>query len=191
MRSETSATALVALLLGACFALPAQAKVERTERVSYYDVTGSHIDAVITALDTNGPPDDSGERFHARTDARIDWNFSVRQVAEGCAISAVRTKLGLTVIMPRLVDADPEMQQEFDGYSARLMAHETGHVDNARKIAAEVDAALSDLPPAATCREMREKANALGHDVFETGAQRDVAYDHVTDHGRLQGAHFP
>ena len=191
MRSGNYATAMVALLLGAAFAPSAQAKVEHAERVSYYDVTGSRIDGIIAALDAKGPPDDNGERFHARTDARIDWHFALRPIDNGCAITAVTTKLGLIVIMPRLVGAEVELAQEFDGYSARLMAHETGHVDNARKTAAEVDAAIAALPPAATCKEMKEKANAVGHRVFEDGAKRDVAYDHVTDHGRLQGAHFP
>ena len=191
MRSGIYATGVVALVLGAAFALPAQAKVEHAERVSYYDVTGSRIDSVIAALDTKGPPDDNGERFHARTDARIDWSFSVRPVADGCGLSGVTTRLGLIVIMPHLVTNDAELEQEFEGYTARLMTHETGHVDNARKTAGEVDTALSALPPAATCKEMREKANAVGHHVFEEGAKRDVAYDHVTDHGRLQGAHFP
>ncbi len=191
MHSGIFATAAVAFMLGASFAMPAQAKVERAERVSYYDVTGARLETVIIALDTKGPPDDSGERFHARTDARIDWNFSVRPVEEGCAIVGVTTRLGVTVIMPRLVSSDPELQQEFEGYAVRLMAHETGHVDNARKTAGEVDAALAGLAPARTCKEMKEKANSVGHRVFESGAKRDVDYDHVTDHGRLQGAHFP
>lgn len=192
LRGRVLAASAMALTL-ACVVggAPAQAKVERLERISTYDVKGERINEVMAALDRLGPPDDTGEHFHARTDARIDWTFAVHAIAGGCAVSSVRTKLALTVIMPHLVTDDAEVQQEFTDYTTRLMRHETGHVDNARKTAAEVDAAISALSPAATCKEMKDKANSTGHRVFDEGAARDVAYDKETDHGRLQGAHFP
>jgi predicted secreted Zn-dependent protease len=189
-RGFACATAFVALMVMSAVA-PAQAKVERAERVSTYDVVGDRIEDVIAALDRMGPPDDSGEHFHARTDARIDWTFSVHAGAEGCAVTGLTTKLHLTVIMPHLIGGGREVRREFKDYVVRLMHHESGHVDNAHKMANEIDAAITGLPPAATCKAMKDEANAIGHRLFDEGARRDVAYDRVTDHGRLQGAHFP
>jgi predicted secreted Zn-dependent protease len=170
---------------------PAQAAVERTERVSYYDIAGDRLDTIMRELAVRGPTDDSGQRFHARTDAHIDWRFSVRQSPTGCAVTNVTTKLTLVTIMPRLNSADGELQQAFGNYTGRLMVHESGHIENARKTAAEIDAAISSLAPTLDCQSLKARGNALGHRLFDEGERRDVAYDRATDHGRIQGAQFP
>lgn len=190
-RGTFAATGAAAVILACAAFQPAAARIERDERVTYYEVSGDNIDAIMDQLDTHGPPDDNGERFHGRTDARIDWAFNLRAVGDHCAVRDVLTKLHVTLIMPRLSTVDPEVREHFSGYVGRLTVHETGHIDNARKTAVQIDLALKALPPESSCRAMKEKANVLGHRLFNEGAARDVAYDQSTDHGRIQGAHFP
>ncbi len=186
--AATGAAALIAV----CAAFhPVAARVDRDERVTYYDVAGDNIDAIMDQLDTRGPPDDTGERFHGRTDARIDWAFNLRSAGDQCVVRDVLTRLHVNLIMPRLATADGEVREHFGAYVGRLTVHETGHIENARLTANEIDAALRALPPESSCKAMKEKANALGHHLFDVGAARDVAYDKSTDHGRIQGAHFP
>ena len=191
VRAKLAATGAAALIAVCAAFQPAAAKVDRDERVTYYEVSGDNIDAIMDQLDTHGPPDDTGERFHGRTDARIDWAFNLRTVGERCTVRDVLTRLHLNLIMPRLTTNDAEVREHFGDYVGRLTVHESGHVENARKTASEIDAALRALPPESSCRTMKEKANALGHRLFDQGAARDVAYDKSTDHGRIQGAHFP
>jgi predicted secreted Zn-dependent protease len=191
VRGTFAATGAAALIAVCAAFQPAAAKVDRDERVTYYEVSGDNIDAIMTQLDTHGPPDDTGERFHGRTDARIDWAFNLRSAGDGCAVRDVLTRLHVNLIMPRLATTDAEVREHFGEYVERLSFHEKGHIDNARKTAVEIDAALRALPPESSCKAMKEKANALGHRLFDVGAARDVAYDRSTDHGRIQGAHYP
>ena len=191
VRVKFAATGAAALFAVLAAVQPVAAKVDRDERVTYYEVAGDNIDAIMEQLDTRGPPDDSGERFHGRTDARIDWAFNLHAVGEACAVRDVLTRLHVNLIMPRLSTGDEEVREHFGDYVERLTVHELGHIENARKTALEIDAALRALPAESSCRTMKEKANALGHRLFDQGAARDVVYDKTTEHGRIQGAHFP
>jgi predicted secreted Zn-dependent protease len=163
-----------------------QAKVAEVNRTSYYDVSGRSMDEVVDLIDRVGPTDHNGQRFQGRTDARIDWSFGFRRTAEGCEIRDVVTKLTVTMIMPRFVGSDPRLKERFDRSVNRLFVHENGHVHNAEGSAARIDAALTAVPAAPTCKALRTQANAVAHKLFDEGAAIDVAYDELTDHGRHQ-----
>jgi predicted secreted Zn-dependent protease len=176
---------LFILALTLAFSTACRAEVTENMVVNYYtaDVGGQALgDALVAAY----PLQSTGE--HAHTDWHIDWHFETMSAGgDRCRISSVATSLKITMTMPQITDASPEVQAKFDAYLPKLRMHEDGHADNGRHAAASIDAAIAAIQNK-PCDTIVQDANDAADAILQAAQQADVDYDDRTEHGRTQGA---
>ena len=104
------------------------------------------------------------------------------------SIPLVTTTLTGTITLPRLENASPAQEREFDGLLPALRVHELGHYQIGRDTADAIDHGIQLLPPMADCDALGAGANQLGHWILDTQLKVEVQYNLVTHHGKTQGA---
>jgi predicted secreted Zn-dependent protease len=165
--------------------------VTQTIVVHEYSVQGPSVAEVRSQLDACGPHDETGTRHDAYTKWYVSWGFGF-DTSNGCRVDPVKVQLVVDMYVPRLdADANAPTAAPWAAYRTALLAHENGHVQNGIDAANQAEAAMSSLAPAATCDEAKTLANQAAQQVTDAFAQRDLAYDADTDHGRSEGAVFP
>ncbi|GAB4500496.1 MAG: hypothetical protein Fur0035_00360 [Anaerolineales bacterium] len=170
--------------------------VHSTSAVRYYDIQGSSASKLRQQMSALGPPDPkSGQIFDARTDWEIAWRFYYqRSLTGGCSIARAEVDVNLTFTFPRWLapaDAAPGLIKKWESYQQALKAHEQQHADLAIAGGEEIYNAILAVPPAATCPDLENAANAAARQRFDQIQARQEAYDSETNHGATQGAVFP
>jgi predicted secreted Zn-dependent protease len=168
--------------------VPAQTEVKE------YEIAGQTPEELRAQLDKAGPVDASGARHDAYTHWFVKWNYPFARSPAGCATGPVTITLTVSMDLPRWVNSDsgPDaLKARWQEYLDSLVTHESGHRENAVQAGAEIERALPQLAPQATCEEMDRVANEEGQKVLARFREADVAYDGKTDHGATQGARFP
>lgn len=164
------------------------ARSEVVETLSFrpYAVSGDTITQVRREMDRYRP-----QQHDALTTWHVTWRFEFRRKLGLCFIDTVNTKLDIVYILPELKTADPGVNRSFDAYWERLKLHEDGHARIGRIIARRIHTGMAALGPYASCLQLEQVANGLGHRLVREGAEMDEAYDAKTDHGATQGARWP
>lgn len=177
---------LLPLLLGPLLIAAGQSHAEPRlqSRVESFDVSGTTVDTIRASLNRN--------RQHSAN--RVNWNFRWTSTPGQCRITEVTTDVSVTSYIPRLqanAQRPASVQQQWDSYLLALQLHQDGHVDLAMNAARQIEQAILNLPPAASCEQLQQAANATGRRMLEQLAVDDREYDKRTQQGTLDGAHFP
>lgn len=141
------------------------------------------------SLRRNALPGPHGMPALALTEWSLEWSFQVRRREKDCRVVHAVTRLSTTVTLPRWVDAaraPASLEPVWEGISDALSDHEQGHVAIAHEADAAVAAALSELPPEATCGAAYRAAQHLAEAIAFGYRLRDKAYDRETRNGRAQ-----
>jgi predicted secreted Zn-dependent protease len=152
----------------------------------YYDISGStekELNAQIASLGPNG--------YAAYTASSFNWSFDFKDHDGVCSINHVRIETLITFTYPRWKDtgSDRKLVQGWYSDLAVLENHERGHEEIARKTSQDMYEYLHMLlPPYQSCTDLKHAANALAEAILEESRKKDLEYDRVTDHGRLQTA---
>lgn len=121
--------------------------------VEYCDITGQDIQQLREELDAKGPRNLVGRRFHGLTEWTVGWSYNFASTGKDhCALTGLEANLELKVVLPRWQSpqrASPRLLQEWERYSAALLAHEEGHVSIAREAREEIQRS-SERPWTAT-----------------------------------------
>ncbi|WP_321349968.1 DUF922 domain-containing protein [Halopseudomonas oceani] len=177
---------LLPLLLGPLLlaAGPSSAEPRLQSRVESFDVSGATVDTIRASLNRN--------RQHSAN--RVNWNFRWESTPGQCRITEATTDVSITAYIPQL-QPDPQrtasVQAQWDSYLLALQLHHDGHVELAMNAARQIEQAIQNLPPAASCEQLQQAANATGRRLLEQLAIDDREYDKRTQQGTLEGAHFP
>ncbi|MBX7139188.1 MAG: DUF922 domain-containing Zn-dependent protease [Oligoflexia bacterium] len=157
-------------------------------KIQYYRISGSTREEIRRALQTHGPVDQFGIHRHAAVDWKIAWSWPKAEDGRP-RIDQISCRQDITIILPQWESeptAPPELITAWNQYYNRLARHEAQHVlhvvDNYPAVEREIRAAL-EINPALTFAE----ANKTGHAVLNRIRDLDLAYDEVTQHGRLEG----
>jgi predicted secreted Zn-dependent protease len=168
--SPRSLVAALALLAGlgsiACSSPPPAPPrqpvgVETSVATRYYPVRGTTTAAIFTAIDANGLVETSGQRAVGVTSA--DWKLTsgdvdVRTVP--CVFPSLTVMLHLVVMLPRHETPDDlpaDLRSRWEGFVARIAAHEQRHVDIYLEGAKAMKARLEATRTAVSCADL-EKA---------------------------------
>lgn len=181
------------LFFSLCCFLCGDAIATVTEDFSYkwYSVFHKPGQSLSNALTLSTPIRDEGKTFRGHTQWKIHWNFRWQIEPDGqCRLVANTTDLIAVVTIPGLVSGDERAKATFARYVANLKVHEMGHVDIARKAAADIDKGILSLPPMSSCQLLGNAANALGQRRLEQARNEGSQYDKITGHGRTQGAYI-
>lgn len=174
---------LLPLLLLAC---STQLLAEPTlqARIQQFDVIGNTPDTIRASLNRN--------RQHSGS--HINWHYNWESTPGQCRITTASTEVTVTAHMPRLqpdAQRPAKVQQQWDGYLLALQAHQEKHVELALDYARQIEEAILALPPASACSQLSQAANAAGQRLLSAMIAADREYDKRTQHGSLEGAHFP
>jgi predicted secreted Zn-dependent protease len=128
--------------------------------------------------------------YHAITARQIAWSYSFAQVGAQCTITNVRVGLHVTQLLPDFSPKAGTAQSVINAwntYHASLLAHENGHVDVAKRYAAELVEKLNALGTM-NCGAIQTLARTTVDSQLKALNTTDTDYDAVTGHGATQGA---
>lgn len=154
--------------------------------ILYYDVGGKTAADLRRAMIRQGLRDpNDGSAVDALAEWRINWRWLVGGPG-GCDLAAAETRFEATVRLPRLVEApglSQSLTMRWNQFLTGLTRHEANHIRNAWLASGEVLSAIQ----ASDCANAEAAAQAA---IAEIG-KRDIEYDRVSKHGRLEGVVFP
>lgn len=167
---------------------------EVAETLVSYQIRGATFSQLDDQIEYLGPKDASGKSWDAWTRWHVSWTYEFLSSADGCKATEIRVKTSAEIQMPEWLDqhsASIEMQQAWRSYYDHLYAHEKGHARIGEDTGRQVREAIAAAPPASTCHEFRNRVDAVAHQIVDTGANSDQAYDAKTRHGKAQGVARP
>jgi predicted secreted Zn-dependent protease len=160
----------------------------------YYGIRGKSAAALRQQMDRLGTVWTDGNTYDAYTRWTVDWQYRYRQLASGCAIASVTTRVAVTYRLPEWIDRDqgtPELRMKWDTYMRALKTHEAGHKNFGLSAAREIEASLLNVGPARTCEDLGRQANQKARRIIDKYVKEEKAYDVRTRFGATQGAVFP
>jgi len=184
----SAARGLYALSLLAVLVPDALAEVTESITEETYMADARNDNSLLAALNRASPIREGGRVFHGYTRWHIDWRYWWNASPSGCSITTVKTRVTVGMTLPALTHANDALTRRFDTYSRALRLHEQGHVSIAQKAARDIDAGIQRLPAMASCSQLEQAANRLGHARLEAARAEEQRYDRETGHGRTQGA---
>jgi predicted secreted Zn-dependent protease len=171
--SARSAVAALILLAGsgltACSspppAPPAQPlAIETNVSTRYYPVRGSTTAAMFAAIDGNGPVEPSGQRAAGLTS--VDWKLTSGEVdlrTVPCVFPSLTIALHVVVTLPRHETPDDlpaDLRGRWEGFVARVAAHEQRHVDIYLEGANGMKARMEATRTAVSCADLEKAIDA-------------------------------
>lgn len=160
-------------------------------RYNYYDAIPLSRQQLLPVLLQASPVTSEGKKYIGHTDWLLNWHYTTGMQNGLCRIASVKTRVTITYIMPRLGNSPAiprDVTDKFNGFYARLMAHEEGHADNGVFAAREIESVLARLPGQAECSSLQSTTQQTANAIIEKYKQKDKDYDRITGHGRTQGA---
>lgn len=184
MRSIAVKTMLAAVI-GGCLTAPVQAGVKVVTCTQTYPIVGGTGQALVDAMDRNGPRQGFMTRAIAQTTYTVDWRFEVRSTGKACRLTAADGTLNLTYVFPRVTSPMPaSLAARWKRFFAGVRKHEHTHGRIARTMVAAASkaargVAYDDDP---SCRRTRREAKRRIDAVYRTYEARQVAFD-KREHG--------
>jgi len=151
----------------------------------YYDIRGITFPDLQREIQAKGPEG----KWWGTASTRLRFEIKMKPSAGGCAIDSAHAMADSTVRLPRWVnrhDGDRRTQELWDGAFRSLDLHERGHVQISLQIAQDLERALREIPPAASCEDVVAQAKARGEALNKRERDRQVSYDRETNHGLTQ-----
>jgi predicted secreted Zn-dependent protease len=165
-----------------------------SETYEYYEIQGNTARELHVQMSENGSLWKDGRKYASVTSWQFAWNYDHVRTEQHCSADAFTTAVAITFRFPRWQrpsDAPPALVDTWESYVQNLERHETGHRDMAVEAAADLNQAVANLPPAATCVELDRQIKTLCSARIRKLNHDEKAYDVTTDHGMKQGALFP
>ncbi len=188
MRARISYRRLRAALL-LLIAPVASAEVNASLDYAFYTAQADPQSSLPAILKRSAPPSRQASGFLGWTEWHVSWHFRWHKEANGaCSITEVMMTLTGTITLPRLENANPAQQREFDALLPPLKVHELGHYQIGRDTADAIDQGILSLPPAPDCDTLGAAADQLGHRILDAQRRVEDQYDLVTHHGKTQCA---
>ncbi|MBD0337574.1 MAG: DUF922 domain-containing Zn-dependent protease [Cyanobacteria bacterium Co-bin13] len=161
----------------------------------YYPISGSSAAQLRRQMTQQGPFEPSeGRRYDARTEWLVQWSYRYNRASNRCSVDSLATKVDVTITYPQWTPssaAPRSLVSEWQRYMTALQNHEDGHKDNGIAAGRDILYALKQLPAYPSCQALDNAANVASQTIIRRYNQRDLDYDHTTNHGSSQGAVFP
>lgn len=162
--------------------------------VKTYDVYGSTANEIADDLNEKSPLVEHGRHLHGVTEWRVQTSYRWWTDGHQCTLTSFDATLKVEMTLPHWNSPrhpSPTLRQQWERYSAALRKHEDGHAEVGEDARRQILARANALGPMPDCHVLVQKINDLVTEVIDAHRQMDIDYDAKTDHGLLQGAHFP
>lgn len=176
------------------FISPAWSAPTVTVKTETYDIYGTTAQELRDQMVLFGVTWRDGKKYDALTTWFTRWRYTWESGVHSCEITGVETSVEVIHRLPKWAnknDAPPALKRRWERYIKNLMMHENGHKDLGIAAAAEIEVAISGMPPERSCEALEAAANALGERTLDSYREIETEYDRETGHGRTQGAVFP
>ena len=185
---------LVVILIHSIAPIQAQSQPVVAVNTVYYPITGATASQLRQQMNQLGPASQtSGQRFDARTDWYVRWNYQYLSQGNRCQLTAIRARADVSLTLPQWkqpANAAKGLVNRWNQYIKALRLHEKGHKDNGIATSREVLQLLNQFPAKSSCSELGTAANKAAQNIISQYSQRDLDYDRKTRHGITQGAVF-
>lgn len=175
-------------------AAPGGTGVSVTEQYEYYPIAGTTETELRQQMTTNGIKWDDGKTYDALTTWNVKWDYDYNCGTLGCVAGDFNATVAITFRYPSWQPTDlapVTLVEKWDGYMHNLIFHENGHRDMAVQETQDLAAAIAQLPPAPSRRELDRAIEALANTRMAQLNVDERNYDADTIHGTTQGAVFP
>jgi len=185
---------LVVILIHSLTPIQAQSQPVIAVNTVYYPITGATAGQLRQQMNQLGPiSQTSGQRFDARTDWYVRWNYQYFSQGNRCKLTAIRVRADVSIILPQWkqpANAAKGLVDRWNQHLKALRLHEDGHKDNGIAANRDVFQLLKQFPAKNSCPELEKAANEAAQSILRKYNQRDLDYDRKTRHGVTQGAVF-
>lgn len=144
-----------------------------------YDVTGETGEALLKAMDRNGPKHGFMTRAIAQTRYTVDWELKVARTGNICRLVRADATLNLFYTFPHAARMAPALQRRWKRFFAGTRTHEETHGRIARDMVKAAHRAISGLEVAhdPRCFNTRREARRRIDTVYAEYEARQVAFD--------------
>jgi predicted secreted Zn-dependent protease len=150
----------------------------------YYEIRGTTYPELLASIRAGGP-----EGWWGTAYTKITYELTTRMTPAGCAVDTVRASAASTMRLPRWSnrhEASAKLQQQWDGNYRSLELHERGHVQLSLDAARDLERAIMQTAPQASCALLQAEARKHQEALRARTRERQVAYDAETQHGLKQ-----
>lgn len=158
----------------------AHADVKVVEKVDHYRISGDTGDALMKAMDRNGPRHGFMARAIAQTRYSIAWNLEWKEDGPRCRLESADVTLSVTYRFPTISGSiSPSLKRKWAVFIKGVVKHERMHGRIAREMAdAAYKAATKvrvDADP--TCRLAKQKLSRVVHDIYARYEAQQQQFD--------------
>jgi predicted secreted Zn-dependent protease len=157
---------------------------------SYYYVEGGSALVLTAQMENKGPADPNGRHHIAYTKWSVQWRFRHNMSDGVCKMEKVSVLVGVTSIRPRWRDekkGTAALRERWKQMDEAIDRNEAHHKQEALDAGKQIEDALNNLQPTATCEELTDLANKVASGILEQHKKASYEYDHSNDYGRKNG----
>lgn len=176
---------MLAFAIGCSLAGQASAGVKVVSRTQTYPIVGATGQALVEAMDRNGPKHGFMTRAIAQTTYTVDWRFQVKSTGKACRLIVADGTLNLTYTFPRVASPmSAPLGARWKRFFAGVRKHERTHgrIAQAMVAAASKSARGAAFATDPSCQRTRREAKRRIDAVYAAYEARQVAFD-AREHG--------
>lgn len=175
---------ITACIAGAACALavPAAAGVKVGVKTEHYEISGRSGEALVAAMDRNGPKHGFLARAIAQTRYSVGWDLEWAEKAGSCKARKVTGNLSITYIYPKVGGAvDPALRKRWERFMAGVRRHEETHGTIAREMVAAAERAISRIATTGDpgCVRVRSEVKRRVDAIYADYEARQLRFDEV------------
>ena len=188
VKKLTTLPALLSLLIS--LPKPGCSEMFLNLNTKFYSVDMERNAPLFPQLLRASPIIQQSSKYTGYTSTPIKWNFKYRlDDSTGlCRIVSNRTELNTKMTMPQIYGGTDRQITAFNRFYNALVRHKFSHHDIAAKTAFAIDYELTAMPAMQSCGQLEQAANDKVNKLLQIRDAKDISYDKITRHGRLQGA---
>ena len=158
----------------------AHADVRVIEKVEYYRIAGDTGDALMSAMDRNGPRHGFLARAIAQTRYSIAWNLDWAATNSRCQLKSADVTLSVNYRFPSISgQVSPSLKRKWAAFLKGVNKHERMHGRIAHEMAdAAYKAAMKlRVDDDATCHKGKQELSRLVHEIYARYEARQQSFD--------------
>ena len=162
---------------------PALAEVKVAEKIETYRITGDSGEALMRAMDRNGPRHGFLARAIAQTRYSVNWGIAYKAADDNvCKVASAKVKLSVSYRFPELAGKrSASMTRSWAQFMTGVRKHERTHGRIARQMAASAQKAVSRVNVAddRSCRKAKREVTRVVKATYAVYEARQVRFDAI------------
>ncbi len=160
----------------------AHAGVKVVEHVDHYRITGTSGEALMKAMDRNGPRHGFMARAIAQTRYSIAWNIDWEAEGQRCTLKQAEVTLTVNYRFPAITGpVSPALKRKWAAFMKGVNKHERTHGRIAREMADAAYKAAIKLGANGdpNCRKSKQELSRVVHEIYADYEARQQRFDAI------------